>query len=363
MKVGSNITKPLGVIEGFYGPPWSSEARRHWAQKLSIQKNSFYIYAPKRDQALRKNWNSPWTEDSITALAHLKNEFQALNVKFGVGLSPFELQARDPNLLQLKSVVHQLRSLGVDLLGLFFDDMHAHEGLAEIQVKAVNEVAKIFPGKIYFCPTYYSADPILEKLFGKMPVNYFEVLKNGISSRVEFIWTGPKVISPSISVEEADKCADLYGRKPFLWENLYANDGPKNCRYLKLKNYDEREPELLKHLSGIAFNLMNQSALSELVYHSSVTQMFAKQNKKGKIENHYLLKTIESQTSTAFQAFYKKMSENFLSKSLDELSQEYSASELEAISKELDILPDRAAKDIAGWLRNEYIVGPECLTD
>ena len=46
----------LGLIEGYYGAPWSWQARETTIAALKPHGYGFYIYAPKADAFLRKRW-------------------------------------------------------------------------------------------------------------------------------------------------------------------------------------------------------------------------------------------------------------------------------------------------------------------
>jgi hypothetical protein len=44
------MTTPyLGIIEGFFGPPWTWQEREAYAPYLKSHGYAFYIYAPKGD--------------------------------------------------------------------------------------------------------------------------------------------------------------------------------------------------------------------------------------------------------------------------------------------------------------------------
>jgi hyaluronoglucosaminidase len=53
--------------------------------------------------------------------------------------------------------------------------------------------------RIFFCPTYYSFDPILDRVFGKRPHNYLSDLGKLLDPLVRVYWTGPEVCSQEIS--------------------------------------------------------------------------------------------------------------------------------------------------------------------
>ena len=62
----------LGVIEGFYGKPYLPQSRKTLISLLSKKDYSYYIYAPKNDDSLRKNWKRPFNEDELLFLKDIK---------------------------------------------------------------------------------------------------------------------------------------------------------------------------------------------------------------------------------------------------------------------------------------------------
>ena len=49
----------LGIIEGFYGRPYSKDERNYFYSFAKKNGYSFYIYAPKADLQLRDEWTKP----------------------------------------------------------------------------------------------------------------------------------------------------------------------------------------------------------------------------------------------------------------------------------------------------------------
>src|SRR5678815_3059053 len=81
----------LGIIEGFYGRPWSWEAKAEVAARVAQHGYRFYIYAPKADAFLRKRWLEAHPKAEDDGLRRLSTRCRALGLRFGVGLSPFEI--------------------------------------------------------------------------------------------------------------------------------------------------------------------------------------------------------------------------------------------------------------------------------
>lgn len=346
----------LGLIEGFFGPPWPEKDRLGFAPLLQNLRFDFYLYAPKADPYLRKKWREPWTPEYRAKLAAYARHFREHNVKFGVGLSPFELhllgEREGKKLLQEK--LRQLEDLQVQVLGLFFDDMPVHEDLARKQLEAIETVRHATRARIIFCPAFYTPDPILEKVFGKRPETYFDEIRQA-PKEIDFAWTGPKVISDEISPEHLRETAALLGREPFLWDNLFANDGPRNCKFLKLREPGGRTHEALAASRGWAWNPMNQAALSGITLRASEHALV-----RGLSPAEALEKAVRESASAPLAEWVLRNRRAFLEAGLDT----FSAEQKEKWRSELAAWRNEAvAHEIEQWLAGEFIVGAECLTD
>lgn len=346
---------PLGLIEGFFGPAWPEEARLSFAPFLQKHDFAFYLYAPKADPFLRKKWREPWSAEYKAKLKNYSQHFRAHNVQFGVGLSPFELHLQNPQQQKalLKEKLQQLEEIGLDVLGLFFDDMPVHEGLAQAQLEAIEIVRSSTKAKIIFCPAFYSPDPILEKVFGKRPENYWRDIKTA-PQEIEFAWTGPKVISEEVSVEHLRETTELLGRKPFLWDNLFANDGPRNCKFLKIRSPKGRTNAALQASNGWAWNPMNQAALSQLVLLASRHAVLERT-----APEFALAQSIQSFCPPSLANFVLEHKQEMLELGLDKLD----PARKEAWRAELRAWQDPVAREIDQWLAGDFVVGAECLTD
>ena len=137
---------PVGVIEGFFGVPWSWEDRASYAEFLFGLGYGFYIYAPKDDRYLRQRWRESWPEATAEQVAALRAIYRAKNVEFGVGLSPFELHLDDRagNATELRAKVLQLNEVGPEILCILFDDMRGNSpDLATQQARTVDEICGV----------------------------------------------------------------------------------------------------------------------------------------------------------------------------------------------------------------------------
>lgn len=260
------MTAPLGIIEGYYGKPWSWEARKSVVSFLGPRGYSFYFYAPKADPFLRKRWREAHPDDQAQLLRQLGAHCRDLGVRFGVGLSPYEIYRAFDNDAQreLGSKLSALCELGIESLAILFDDMRGDlPKLAETQVGIMHWVAERAQVKqLVVCPSYYTDDPVLDRFFGERPAHYLEEFGKRLDSKIEIFWTGEEVCSREYSVGHLSRVADQLGRKPMLWDNYPVNDGPRMSPFLHLRAFTGRPGAIGDHLSGHAVNPALQPTLS-----------------------------------------------------------------------------------------------------
>lgn len=264
----STNSTPLGIMEGFFGRPWSWRARADYAQFLAAEGYQFYLYAPKGDACLRRSWEQDWSQSEWAELKALREVYRQHRVDFGIGLSPFEvyLEPGEQGRRKLHDKIAALNTLQPDILCLLFDDMRGDlPQLAAQQIELVKVAADTTSAKrIIFCPTYYSFDPILEQVFGSRPANYWEQLGKELDPAVDIFWTGPKVCSDSFPVTHLKQVGELLQRRPFLWDNYPVNDSARLSNHLRLRAFGEDRAQLDGLLAGHAVNPMNQPYLSQI---------------------------------------------------------------------------------------------------
>jgi hypothetical protein len=257
-----------GVIEGFYGAPWSWEARADYATFLQRSGFDFYVYAPKADAHLRKGWREDWADAEWHALGELRARYRERGVRFGIGLTPWGTQTHYGSEVReaLRRKLARIDALEPDLLAVLFDDVPGIvEDLARRQVAIAHDARDASRARsLLFCPTYYSDDPVLGSALGPMPSRYLEELGKRLDPGIEIFWTGPRICSREYTETHLSDVAARLGRKPFLWDNYPVNDGPRMCRHLHLRAVAGRPPALREWTSGLAANPMNQPQLSKI---------------------------------------------------------------------------------------------------
>ncbi len=74
-----NFVNPIGMIEGFYGNPWSHSVRLKFPEVLAELGLNAYLYCPKSDPYLRRRWKEDWPSAEWSNL--IAFSFECLNKK------------------------------------------------------------------------------------------------------------------------------------------------------------------------------------------------------------------------------------------------------------------------------------------
>jgi len=258
----------LGVIEGFYGRPWTWEERASTIEFLAPHGYGFYLYAPKADVYLRRRWKEPHPPELAERLAALSARCRDLGVRFGIGISPFEIftswDAEAREMLARKLAFAD--ELGVRDLALLFDDMRGDlPELARLQAEIVDFAAgQTGAERVIVCPSYYTDDPVLDRVFGQRPRGYVEEIGRLLDPAIHVFWTGEEVVSREYTLAHLRRVAEQLRRKPFLWDNYPVNDGQRMSQYLHLRGVTGRPAEMAEHIAAHAVNPALQAVLTRI---------------------------------------------------------------------------------------------------
>jgi hypothetical protein len=265
-----------GVIEGFYGEPWSHRDRLRQLDFYGAHKMNTYVYAPKDDPYHREKWREPYPVDRLNRLDALDRRADARHVDFVYTLSPgLDVCHSSPDdLAALVSKAESLWRVGVRDFGVFFDDigreLHCAEDeerfgdrpapLAAAQAHLLNAFRETFlrpregAGRLLTVPTEYS---------GTGSTVYREEFAQHVHEDVVLYWTGPQVVSPTITADDADAAAALWKHDVVLWDNYPVNDYLP--RRLFLGPLTGRAGDLPEHgVVGLTANPMPQAEPSKI---------------------------------------------------------------------------------------------------
>ena len=349
-----------GVIEGFYGRSWSWEAREAYADFLAANGFGFYLYAPKDDNGLRRQWREPWPDSHVEKLHQLASVYSDHGVDWGIGFSPYEIYLsfdKDAE-TALHQKIESINHLNPDILCVLLDDMKGDvPELAEKQADIFNRIAdQSNARRLILCPTYYSFDPILEKVFGEMPKGYWDVLGKRIDPSVDFFWTGPKVCSTEYPKPHLKEVSERLGRKPFLWDNYPVNDSESRSKRLYLGAYENRPPELADLATGHAVNPMNQPWLSQIPIWT-LGDSYRSESSYDPAASQ--IAAIETLCDPEMAKALLEDAPLFQEQGLDGFTDDQKRALIQKYSR----FHSPAAEEVVDWLQGGYKFDPTCLTE
>jgi hyaluronoglucosaminidase len=259
-----------GVIEGFYGHPWTHQQRLDLVDFLAERGMNTFAYSPKDDPLLRQDWRVPYDGSGLQRLRELLASCRAAGMDFMWCISP-GLSIRYSDRGDQEALVTKIRSvieLGVSQVGLFLDDipsdlLHVQDraafpDLATAHVALANETfASLPPGVgLTVCPSVY---------WGVGTEPYIATMGQGIDARIEILWTGPAICSPRLELADAMTFTRTANRPALYWDNYPVNDVDMGYE-LHIGPYRGRDAQLWRSSSGIIANGMELFEASRIPF-------------------------------------------------------------------------------------------------
>jgi hyaluronoglucosaminidase len=257
-----------GVIEGFYGPPWSPDARLDVIEFAAGRGMNAYVYAPKDDAKHRAQWREPYDAAGAAHFHDLAGLCAKVGVRLGWAISPgldIDYASTADRAALLGKLVPMLEH-GVEWIVLALDDIPTQPRLATGQAALAGWLLEVLrehraDATLTLVPTEY---------VGTRPTPYLATLAAELPAAAQLMWTGPTVCSPTITEADARAWAvAVGGRPPIVWDNFPVNDGPMD-RGIHLGPYEGREPGLTDAVAGILLNPMIQAHGSKIALATAV---------------------------------------------------------------------------------------------
>lgn len=251
-----------GVVEGFYGTPWSHESRLDMMRFMKKHRMNAYLYGPKDDIYHRAKWSEPYPEKEakqITDLASMANEN---NITFFWAIHPGADITWDGS--ERKKIVdkfNMMYDLGVRGFAVFLDDIQGKGTDPAQQVPLLNYIHDEFIAKkpdvapLVVCPTMYT------QTWNEKNPGYLGVLNEGLNPDIMVMWTGRTVMS-DIDKATMEWINREIGRKAFIWWNFPVSDYVRDK--LVLGPAYGISTDIAGDLGGFATNPMEYSEASKI---------------------------------------------------------------------------------------------------
>ncbi|CAK9299287.1 unnamed protein product [Gordionus sp. m RMFG-2023] len=250
-----NSQKPpkflCGIVEGFYGRPWTIEQRKELFKRMNKLQLNTYMYAPKDDTKHRTYWRDLYSKAEGECLTSLIKCAKQNNIDFYYALSPgLNITfSKTKDIEAIKKKMDQVATFGCTSFALLFDDIDAELSVSDkLKFKSFADAQSIVTNEIYehlgkpnfmFCPTEYCVCRAVPNVTSS---DYLKTLGLNLNPAISVMWTGPRVVSKRVNRSGLEELKSVLpkGNNLILWDNIHANDyDPKRIFLGPFKGRDQ----------------------------------------------------------------------------------------------------------------------------
>ena len=257
-----------GVVEGYYGIPWSTRDRMAQLEFYGRNKLNTYIYAPKDDPyhhgaGCYQLYPANKAAELKKVVAHARRN----HVRFFWAIHPantinWNNQNGKPQMDKLCTKLQQLYDLGVRDFGVFVDDSNGEIGRASRQVQLCRYIQEHFIRKhpdanqeLIMCPTGYNR--------GWTNEGFLTEMGNALPKDIFMMWTGNTVVH-DIHLE-GQRWVNRFLKSPtFVWWNWPCNDFRRDRLSMGRTYGLGTEPEMKEQMSGFVANPMEHAEANKV---------------------------------------------------------------------------------------------------
>lgn len=294
--------KYRGVVEGFYGTPWSYDDRISQLRFYGANKLNTYMYGPKDDPYHSSpNWRVPYPEKEATQLNQLIKEAKANKVDFVWAIHPgldIKWNEQDRDLLLQK--FEKMYQLGVRSFAVFFDDISGDGTDPNKQAELLNYIDNHFVAAkpdvtpLVMCPTEYN------KSWSNPAKGYLTTLGDKLNSSIQIMWTGDRVIS-DITKDGLDWINERIKRPAYIWWNFPVSDYVRD--HLLMGPCYGIDTQVKNEMSGFVTNPMERAEASKVAIYSVANYAWNMEAYNSNETWENALQHVMPQSTDAFRTF------------------------------------------------------------
>lgn len=256
-------TRFRGVVEGFYGTPWSHAARLRQLKFYGENKMNTYIYGPKDDPYHSSpNWRLPYPEKEAEQLQELVKVAKENEVDFVWAIHPGQdIKWNQEDRDNLLAKFEKMYDLGVRSFAVFFDDISGEGTNPVKQAELLNYIDENFVKvkkdvtPLVMCPTEYN------KSWSDPKGGYLTTLGDKLNPSIQIMWTGDRVIS-DITQEGIQWINERIKRPAYIWWNFPVSDYVRD--HLLLGPVYGNDTRIADQMSGFVTNPMEHAEASKI---------------------------------------------------------------------------------------------------
>ncbi|HUR77421.1 MAG TPA: beta-N-acetylglucosaminidase domain-containing protein [Acidimicrobiales bacterium] len=253
------MRKWLAALEGYYGPPLDHDERVALVQFLAAHDYDAYAYSPKDDPFARARWREPYPADDMARFSDLVAVCDDVGLELAMTINPgLDWRVSDASEIDaLTAKLEAFRGIGVRGLAVAWDDVPgegatvgaSHGGAVALAFERIGAGARWFT-----CPVDYAA---------REPTTYLRAFAATLPPEVGIVWTGPGIVSPTLTGADAAELSAALGRQLLFGENFPVNDGGM-AHVLHLGPYPMRDASFVAATKGAVVNFMHRPRASRV---------------------------------------------------------------------------------------------------
>lgn len=254
-----------GVVEGFYGTPWSHETRLSLIDFYGKFKMNTYVYGPKDDPYHSSpDWRLPYPEDEAENITELIRACKRNRIDFVWAIHPGQdIKWNEEDYANLLGKFNMMYDLGVRNFAIFFDDISGEGTNPVKQAGLLNRLTEDFVkvkgdvSPLTVCPTDYS------RLWANPgPKGNLAIYGEMLDSTIKVFWTGDYVCS-DLTRETLEWVGSRIKRPAYYWWNYPVTDYVRNI-ILQGPVYGLDTTLTSENLCGLLSNPMEHGEASKL---------------------------------------------------------------------------------------------------
>ena len=250
-----------GLVEGYYGNPYSEADRMGLLNMFGEMKMNTYIYGPKDDAYHKSKWREEYPTELGKKITEYVNVAKANKIEFMWAIHPGEdIQWNDTDRANIVNKLKAMCALGVRSFAVFWDDLWGDDGThgdeqAELMNYIAAELRKVYPDvkPLTICPTQYNR--------GWANSVYLPALGTMMDSDINIMWTGNSVVD-MINYSDMTWINNQIKRKAYIWLNYPVSDYCIN--HLLMGPTYGNDLNIADMLSGFVSNPMEYAEASKV---------------------------------------------------------------------------------------------------
>lgn len=291
-----------GVVEGFYGTPWSYEDRISQLRFYGKFKMNTYIYGPKDDPYHSSpNWRLPYPEKEAAQLRNLVKIAKENKVDFMWAIHPGkDIKWNDEDRSLLLAKFENMYQLGVRSFAVFFDDITGEGTNPSRQAELLNYLDESFVrvkkdiSQLIMCPTIYNRG------WSKSKKDYLPTLGKELNPNVQIMWTGDHVVT-DITKEGLQWVNRQINRPAYVWWNFPVTDFARD--HIVMGEIYGMDKSIKKDMSGFMSNPMEHAEASKVAIYGIASYTWNMTDYDSKQAWEDVLKELMPENTEALRTF------------------------------------------------------------